>query len=1298
MPEYINENELEGIAIIGMAGRFPGADDIPTLWDNLCNGKESITYFRDEELDASVDPALVKNPNYVKARGVLNDVDSFDAEFFKCYPREAQVMDPQSRIFMEVVWASLENACYIPETSEAKIGIFAGKGYNEYYNNHVLGSNEVNETFGFFEAKLLNEKDFFSTLVSYKLNLTGPSININTGCSTSLVAVCQAFDSLLSYQCDIALAGGATIYCPQNEGYLYQEGKIASSDGHCRPFDSKATGTVFGSAVGIVVLKRLADAVDDGDSIYAVIKGCGLNNDGSAKMSFSAPSVDGQAEAIAMALANAEVSAEMISYIETHGTATPLGDPVEVEALSQAFREQTENKQFCAIGSIKGNIGHTDSAAGVVGLIKTALALYNKKIPPSINFTEPNPKIDFDNSPFFVNTKLREWDSDGQPRIAGVSSLGVGGTNAHVILEEAPLVESSSESRPSQLIMLSAKNKTTLDSKTRQLAEHLESNPNINIADVAYSLTIGRQEMNHRRFLVCRNIDDATKKLKQIDPSNVFTKKTERGDSPVVFMFPGQGSQYVNMGLNFYEQLSEFREIVDHCSDILLPHLNCDLRDIIYPKSDLKAAEELLKETRFQQPAMFAIEYALAKLWMAWGIQPSAMIGHSIGEYVAACLAGVFSLKDALMLVATRGRMMQDLPGGSMLSVRMTAVSIEKRLTPELSLAAVNAPSLCVVSGPADAIDKFKKALENEDIVSSLLHTSHAFHSSMMEEIIEPFTEVVRTTNPALPKLEFVSTVTGTWITSEQATNPEYWGRQLRAAVRFADGIQTLWENPDRVLLEVGPRTTATILARQQIDDISKQAAISSLSDTAEQQNEWAAILKALGNLWLSGVKVPWDKFYQSEKRVRLALPAYPFERKRFWLEPVHKLYKHCLDNDLSENRTAKEDTKNSDLEDTEPSGQNNQKEVSGSSHTAAEQLVADIWQRVLGIDKELVYDHFFRDLGGDSLSILKVIALIQKETGAYLSPEIVMLNKVDKIAEYLDDNINLSNDEAIEPVGDPAKPIKKRVPDATNLEPFYFGDPQKQLYGIYHLPAIETKRDEGVMLCYPLPQEYMSYHWAFRQLGELLSNVGFHVLRFDYFGTGDSAGESTEVNIDQWKSDILTAADELKNKHKLKKISIIGLRFGATLAFQACTDGVKVDDLILWDPVLNGKRHIKELEQIRNELKNNYMPRARKALIDSDYKELLGYPFSFEHRKSIMQIDLFHHSLPNAKRITTLATQENDEYVRLKEYLYSNGRSADYQIIKDVSSWGKLTNILDVQFPSKILHRVVSVLTTEKS
>jgi len=890
MSESDKYESLEGIAIIGMSGRFPGAKNIEEFWQNLRNGVESVSFFTDQELEqAGVAPAVVSDPNYVKARAVLEDVELFDASFFGFNAREAQITDPQHRLFLECAWSALENAGYNSETFDGSISVYGGTGggTKTYLLNNIYANRELRESVGDYQIFIGNDKDFLTTRISYKLNLKGPSFTVQTACSTSLVAIVLACQSLLNYQSDMALAGGISIMLPQKEGYLYHEGMILSPDGHCRAFDAKAKGTVGGSGVGMVVLKRLESALADGDYIHAVIKGSAINNDGSFKVGYTAPSVDGQAEVIAEALATAEVEPETITYVEAHGTGTPLGDPIEIAALTQAYSLQTQKKGFCAIGSVKTNVGHLDTAAGVTGLIKTVLALKHKLLPPSLHFETPNPKIDFANSPFYVNTKLCEWKGGSTPRRAGVSSFGIGGTNAHVILEEAPTVEPAGESRPSQLLVLSAKTSSALDTATTNLVAHLKQHPELNLADVAYTYQVGRRALGHRRILMCHDVDDAAIALETLDAKRVLTSSQEPRERPVVFMFPGQGAQYVNMAKELYQVEPVFREQVDLCLELLLPHLGLDLRQVFYPNEDqIEAATQQLKQTAITQPALFVIEYALAKLWMHWGVRPFAMIGHSIGEYVAAILAGVFSLSDALALVATRGRLIQLLPTGSMLAVPLPELEVQPLLGEQLSLAAINGSSLCVVSGSTDAVAQLEGKLSQQGVECSRLHTSHAFHSQMMQPILEEFTEQVKKVNLQPPKIPYVSNVTGTWITAKEATDPSYWTKHLRSSVLFNAGLQELLKEPERVLLEVGPGRTLSTLAKRHPDKGSEQVVLSSLRHPHDQQSDVAFLLNTLAQLWLTGIQVDWSGFYAHEQRHRIPLPTYPFERQRYWIEP----------------------------------------------------------------------------------------------------------------------------------------------------------------------------------------------------------------------------------------------------------------------------------------------------------------------------------------------------------------------------------------------------------------------------
>lgn len=884
----IDQNGSE-IAIIGIAGQFPGAKNVDEFWQNLQSGVESISTFTDEELLAyGLDVAILNNPKFVKARAVLEDVELFDASFFGFNPREAEITDPQHRLFLECAYIALENAGYDSENYQGSIGVYAGASLsryllNVYLNEDIIGSIDNHQ------LAIAGDKDYLTTRVSYKLNLEGPSFSVQTACSTSLVAVHLATQSLLNGECDLALAGGVSISSSRKAGYVYKEGGIGSPDGHCRAFDAQAQGTVGGEGVGIVVLKRLEDALADGDTIHAVIKGSAINNDGSFKVSYTAPRIDGQAKVIRTAQIVAEVEPETITYIEAHGTGTSLGDPIEIAALTQAFRASTEKKGFCAIGSVKTNIGHLDAAAGVTGLIKTVLALKHQQIPPSLHFQEPSPQIDFANSPFYVNATLAEWKTNGIPRRAGVSSFGIGGTNAHVILEEAPVEGQGGrgaerQGRKYHLLVVSAKTESALQTATTNLANHLKQHPNLNLADVAYTLGIGRRAFDHRRMVLCQDMNDAVKVLSSSESQRIFTHYQQPCNRPVVFMFSGQGTQYVNMGRELYESEPIFTLAVDRCCELLKPHLGFDLRHVLYPDNTQTAkATEQLKQTIVAQPALFVIEYALAQLWMAWGVHPEAMIGHSIGEYVAATLAGVFSLEDALALVAIRGRLIQELPGGEMLSIQLTEAEIQPLLTNELSLAASNGPSYCVVSGVTEAIAQLQQQLEAKGVGCRRLHTSHAFHSLMMEPILQPFTEHLQKLQLHPPTIPFVSNVSGTWMTVAEATDPKYWVKHLRQTVRFKQGITELIKTQERIFLEVGPGRTLSTFVKQHHQD--KLVVITSIRHPQEQ-SDVAFLLNSLGQLWLFGVKVDWSSFYADEQRYHIPLPTYPFERQRYWIEP----------------------------------------------------------------------------------------------------------------------------------------------------------------------------------------------------------------------------------------------------------------------------------------------------------------------------------------------------------------------------------------------------------------------------
>lgn len=875
------------IAVIGMAGRFPGAPTIEDYWRNLCDGIESIDRFGEDELEDAFGPEVRGARGFVKARPILPDTDMFDADFFGMYPREAALTDPQQRVFLEIAWEALEDGGYDPATCGVPVGVFAGASMNTYFMNNVCGSraalNEFTSSYqvGCYPTLVGACGDFLATRVSYKLDLRGPSFTVQTACSTSLTAIAQASQSLLLFQCDMALAGGVSITYPQKRGYLSQEGGMVSEDGHCRTFDARANGTVFGSGAGVVLLKRLEDAIADGDHIYAVVLGCGINNDGAGKVGFTAPSSEGQAGAITMAHAAAAIDPASIRYVECHGTATPLGDPIEIAGLKRAFRAGggPETPNTCALGSVKSNVGHLDAAAGVAGFIKTALALERGILPATLHFETPNPRLGIEDSPFFVNAALSTWPEGPGPRRAGVSAFGVGGTNVHVVLEERPSPLGGRTSARPPLLTLSARSPAALAQMRTRLARHLADHPTHSLPDAAFTLQVGRRAFEHRWSAVSHNVASAISVLDA--PAAKFHRA--RPNPPVAFLFPGQGSQHADMARGLYDHEPSFRDDVDRCAAILQPYLGEDLRTYIYPAEPSEDDRVALSNTRIAQPAIFTVEYALARLWMRWGVRPQSMIGHSVGEFVAACLAGVFGLEDALALVAVRGRMMQELPAGCMLSVRLSEAELEPLLDPGATIAAVNAPGSCVAAGPDEAIRALEAVLDGKGVPHRRLRTSHAFHSAMMDPVIEPFSRRVRDIDLRAPEIPYVSSVTGTWMIDELACSPDYWAGHLRKTVRFADGITALVRaGGDPVLLEVGPGSALTSLALQ--GAARGMTAISSLPDATRERPDQDCVVGALGRLWAAGVQPDWTAFHDRPLR-RVSLPTYPFERERHWIE-----------------------------------------------------------------------------------------------------------------------------------------------------------------------------------------------------------------------------------------------------------------------------------------------------------------------------------------------------------------------------------------------------------------------------
>ncbi|SBS34854.1 Phthiocerol/phenolphthiocerol synthesis polyketide synthase type I PpsE [Marinomonas spartinae] len=880
------------IAIIGMSGRFPGAEDITSFWHNLSEGLETISTFTDEELrESGIDEELIASPNYIPRRGIIGQAQDFDAHFFDFTPRDAEITDPQHRIFLETSWHAFEDAGYVPSTYPGKVGVFGGTG-TAWHLNKVQSHPSVSQFASGASVVTNNDKDYVTTRVSYKLNLKGPSVNVQTACSTALVAVVMGVNSLLSGESDLIVAGGVSVDTPERQGYRYMEGGMESADGRCYAFDSRANGTVFSRGVGVVLLKRLTDAVRDGDHIYSVIKGGAINNDGSLKAGFTAPGIEGQVSVAKQAIKNSDIDVENIRFVEAHGTATALGDPIEFSSLSQTFRNYTDKEQFCRLGSVKTNIGHTDAASGVASLIKSSLALKTGKLPASLHFASPNPNIEFEGSPFVIHTETGAFNEEGKSSNALVNSFGVGGTNACVILETAPEVTPSEQYTSPVVIPFSARSRSALNEMKKRFAQFLSTNPDTNLADAAYTMQVGRKQFEFSTAVVGKDRDSLIEALGTSSP--ITTTSTSRG-RPVVFMFPGQGNQYVNMAADLYQTYDVFKQQMDLCCDYLTPILKQDLREIIFPANDDMAGK--INETQYTQPSLFVVEYSLAQLWMSWGIKPDVMIGHSVGEYVAACLSGVFSLQDALKAVAIRGQLVQALPAGAMLAVLMDEEALSKRLAnSDLDIAAVNYPELCVIAGELEAIKAFQYELEEEGVFCKHLDTSHGFHSSMMDPMLPAFKEVIDGIALHAPSIPFVSSVNGHWITDELAQNSDYWVRHVRNPVLFSHAFKTLMADyPDGlVCLEVGPGRSLESAAKQHLREDEEFTAdiLASLPTAKEVSISGEHFVATLGGLWACGVAVDWAAFYGGQERRRISLPGYPFERKTFKL-PESKQVSH---------------------------------------------------------------------------------------------------------------------------------------------------------------------------------------------------------------------------------------------------------------------------------------------------------------------------------------------------------------------------------------------------------------------
>ena len=887
----MSDSDTTDVAIIGMACRFPGARNPGEFWALLREGREARSDFSDDDLRAvGVPEELLRNPNYVKAGMVLNQMEQFDPGFFGFSPLDGRILDPQHRHFLECTWEALEDAAYDPFRFAGAIGVFAGSGYNAYLAHNLLTNSQLVSEVGFFLLRHTgNDKDFLATRVSYCFDLRGPSVSVQSACSTSLVAIHYAAQSLINAECDMALAGGVTIELPHRHGYLFKDSEILSRDGHCRPFDASAGGTVFGSGVGVVVLKRLRDAIADGDNIQAVIRASAVNNDGAGKISYLAPSVDGQAAVVAEALAIADVHPTSVSYIATHGTGTQLGDPIEIAALTQAYGEGNPERQYCGIGSVKANIGHTDTAAGVASLISVVLAMNHRELPPTIHFQAPNAAIDFPSTPFFVCDTPRSWASPS-PLRAGVSSLGVGGTNAHLILEEAPTATSGEPTRPEQLLLLSARSEPALLRSVDRLAQFIDRRvaSSATLADAAYTLAVGRRAFRRRAFAVVSDPTDALRVLEGAERERLVQADAPHSSRRVAFMFAGGGAQYPTMGRGLYESEPIYRTAIDECLTQLGSFVDYDLKPLLFPADETErlAAEPALERPSRTIPALFVTQYAQARLWQSWGIVPAALIGHSMGENTAAALAGVFSLRDAIGLVALRGRLFESVGEGSMLSVDLDESALLPLLGPDLSIAAVNAPGLAVASGPKAALRALETKLTEQGIGHRRIRIDVAAHSSMLDPILVRFGDYLRSIRLNEPTIPFISNRTGTWITSSEARSPDYWVAHLRRTVRFSEGVEELLKAGDYVLVEVGPGRTLSSLANAHTSKPAGQAILASMRSADDATPDLRHMLGALGRIWQSGVEPDWQRFYAEQARRRISMPTYPFEHVRCWVDP----------------------------------------------------------------------------------------------------------------------------------------------------------------------------------------------------------------------------------------------------------------------------------------------------------------------------------------------------------------------------------------------------------------------------
>lgn len=974
-----NKIRKKDIAIVGVSGKYPKSETINEFWDHLKNGDELVHFYTDDELRAvGVSEKDLANPSLIKAQASLSDPNSFDYSFFGYTKQEALSMDPQIRMMHEQVWLGLEDAGYNPHTYKDKIGLYLSASDNMNWRAYTMITN--NDNVNSFFLNQISNKNFISTLISYNLNLRGPSYYIDTACSSSLVAIHQACRSLLMRECSIAISGGVRVYSKPYKGHSYQEGMTNSKDGHCKAFDEDSSGIVSGEGAGIVVLKRLEDAIADNDQIYAVIRSSVVNNDGNRKVGYTAPSINGQYECIKQAHQIAEVTPESITYIEAHGTGTKLGDPIEVEALNKSFGYNTNH--HCAIGSVKTNIGHLDAAAGITGFLKTTMALKNKMIPPSLHFKNPNPEINFKSGPFKVQTELSTWNSiNNEPLRAGVSSFGIGGNNAHIILEEAPAKNKTKDDNSYKLLRFSAQSVGSLNAYQEKLISFLEKNESDSFSDMTYSLQAGRNQFKYNRFLVSNSKEKALEILKDPFSTAIHSGKLDQ-KRKIVFMCTGSGAQYRNMGRDLYQSEPYFKQLMDEGFSIIKDLMGVDVADVLY-KDDAPTKEGFdINKNEFTQPVIFVFEYALAKLMMHWGIHPDKLIGHSTGEYVAACLSEVFSYETGVRLVAKRALLMNKTPKGSMLSVSLPEEKIKQYLNANIALAVVNSPESCVLSGTEEAIDALMEIFEAEEILYSKLRISLGGHSFLMDSVLEEFKEELQKVTFSPLKIPFVSNLTGQLITTEEAMSLQYWIDHLRNTVRFSDGLATLSKEPNTIFIEVGPGNTLTTLFQQQKhDQISNNTAVNLIRHPKQEINDQEHILKKIGELWINGIDIDWQAYYGAQKPYRISMPGYAFNKTKLQVK-VNPF--EFLNFSKTETTATKESLVIDHFDDSEAFDENPDELALAFVNYVApvndtQKTLVEMWETFFSKDEIGILDDFFA-LGGNSLKGVTMLKLIHKK------------------------------------------------------------------------------------------------------------------------------------------------------------------------------------------------------------------------------------------------------------------------------------------------------------------------------